>query len=361
MELSKYNIYSQKNNTITIFNTFSSALIQLDEESFKNLLTDKNDSNLTCKLLDMGILIRCREDEIRKYKYIQYSRMFRNNQILLYICPTMNCNFSCSYCFEAGNKKESNMSPEVEDAIVRFISKNKDKKIFLTWFGGEPLLNLKTIKNITDKLREMSIKYSSSLITNGSLLTKQAIDILKNIPIEFIQISIDGTKDTHDKRRYLHSGRGTFDTIIKGMKRVLNETSIPITIQVAIDKTNYQEYEKLISYFNEQFFPFIESKRIQLNFNIIKDRTNFDKYGICMNHQDYFHYLIHLKKLKIANTVNISLPAMAQPCMYNSVGSYAITPDGEIYKCIEHAGNIKKSVGNIFQENNRIKRRIKRI
>lgn len=64
MELSKYNIYSQKNNTITIFNTFSSALIQLDEESFKNLLTDKNDSNLTCKLLDMGILIRCREDEI---------------------------------------------------------------------------------------------------------------------------------------------------------------------------------------------------------------------------------------------------------------------------------------------------------
>lgn len=36
MELSKYNIYSQKNNTITIFNTFSSALIQLDEESFKN-------------------------------------------------------------------------------------------------------------------------------------------------------------------------------------------------------------------------------------------------------------------------------------------------------------------------------------
>ena len=88
----------------------------------------------------MGIIINDRKEEIQRYKYILYSKMFRYNRILLYICPTMNCNFSCSYCFEVGSKRKINMTEDVEDAIVRFLVKNKEKKISIIWFGGEPLL-----------------------------------------------------------------------------------------------------------------------------------------------------------------------------------------------------------------------------
>lgn len=331
MILSKYNIYAEKDNVVTIFNTLISALVQLNKNSFDNLLTDNNNPSTISKLFDIGILVESRETEIRKYKYIQYTKMFRNNKMLLYICPTMNCNFSCSYCFEAGNKTKSYMSPEVENAIVRFISANKDKKISIIWFGGEPLLNVDTIKNITDKLKKKQIDYSSSMITNGSLLTKHAIDILKNISIEFIQISMDGTKEIHNNRRHLPSGEGSFDIIIRGIERILAETSIPITVQVAVDKTNYQEYENLLSYFNEQFPSYMKEKRIQLNYNVVKDRTDFDTQGVCMNHQDYFQYLLHLDKLELENKKDIFLPGMSQPCMYNTIGTYAITPDGNIY------------------------------
>lgn len=31
--------------------------------------------------------------------------------------------------------------------------------------------------------------------------------------------------------------------------------------------------------------------------------------------------------------------------MYHTVGAYAITPDGEIYKCIEHVGNPQNQLG----------------
>lgn len=351
MDFSRYNIYVKGNDVVTIFNTFTSALVQLNNDSFENLLTSDTNSETEEKLLAMGILVNNRNDEIQKYKYIQYSRMFRNNQMLLYICPTMNCNFSCSYCFEAGNKTKINMSTEVEDAIVRFISQNKNKKISIIWFGGEPLLNVDTIKNITDRLNKEQINYSSSMITNGSLLTKHAVDILKTISIEFIQISMDGTKAVHDIRRHFRSGKGSFDAIIEGINRILSDTSIPITVQVAIDKTNYQEYEKLLSYFNNNFSSYMDEKRIQLNFNVVKDRTNFDTQGTCMSHQDYFHYLTRLNKLNLKHKMDLFLPKMSQPCMYNTVGAYAITPDGEIYKCIEHVGNPQKSVGNILKEN----------
>lgn len=253
MEFSKYNIYAKRDGKVSIFNTFTSALVQLDNDIFNGLFTIENNSDIIKQLIDMGIIINERKEEIQKYKYIQYSKMFRNNRIVLYICPTMNCNFSCSYCFEAGNKRKINMTEDVEDAIVRFLVKNKEKKISIIWFGGEPLLNIRTIENITKKLEMEHVNYSSSMITNGSLLNSHAIDILKKISIEFIQISMDGTKTIHDSRRYFHSGKGSFNIIISGIKRLLSETSIPITIQVAIDKTNFQEYEKLLVFFNQEF------------------------------------------------------------------------------------------------------------
>ena len=350
MELSKYNIYARKDGQISIFNTFTSALVQLDNDTFNGLSTIDKRSDIIKRLLDMGIIINDRKEEIQKYKYIQYSKMFRNNRILLYICPTMNCNFSCSYCFEAGNKRKINMTEEVEDAIVQFLVKNKEKKISIIWFGGEPLLNIKAIENITKKLEIENVNYSSSMITNGSLLNNHTIDILRKISIEFIQISMDGTKAFHDNRRHFHSGKGSFDIIISGIKRLLSETSIPITIQVAIDKTNYQEYENLLEFFNQEFPSQMKKKKLQLNYNIVKDRTNFDTQGTCMNHQDYFDYLMRINELNIHNKINLFLPDMASPCMYNSVGAYAITPDGEIYKCIEHVGNKSKSIGNIIKE-----------
>jgi hypothetical protein len=350
MEFSKYNIYAKRDGKVSIFNTFTSALVQLDNDIFNGLFTIENNSDIIKQLIDMGIIINERKEEIQKYKYIQYSKMFRNNRIVLYICPTMNCNFSCSYCFEAGNKRKINMTEDVEDAIIRFLVKNKEKKISIIWFGGEPLLNIRTIENITKKLEMEHVNYSSSMITNGSLLNSHAIDILKKISIEFIQISMDGTKTIHDSRRYFHSGKGSFNIIISGIKRLLSETSIPITIQVAIDKTNFQEYEKLLVFFNQEFPSQMKKKRIQLNYNIVKDRTNFDTQGSCMNHQDYFDYLMRIDELKINNKRNLFLPDIASPCMYNSVGTYAITPDGEIFKCIEHVGNKNKSIGNIIKE-----------
>ena len=127
-------------------------------------------------------------------------------------------------------------------------------------------------------------------------------------------------------------GKAHFNIIISGIKRLLSETSIPITIQVAIDKTNFQEYEKLLVFFNQEFPSQMKKKRIQLNYNIVKDRTNFDTQGSCMNHQDYFDYLMRIDELKINNKRNLFLPDIASPCMYNSVGTYAITPDGEIFQ-----------------------------
>ena len=347
MENSAFNIYLHKENDVIIYNTLSNAIVQLDAIAFDQLRTEKY-QELRENLFKQGILVKNHDYELYRYKFMQFSKMFRNDNILLYICPTISCNFSCSYCFESTNKRSGNMSEEVEDAIIEFLVKNKKKKISIVWFGGEPLLNVQTIERISQKLKQNEVSFSASMITNGSLLNERVVEVLNKIPMEYIQISMDGTRTVHDSRRHFHTGIGSFDIIVKGIKNLLTNTSIPITIQLSIDRSNSKEYERLLEFFNLVFPTEMNANRIQMNFNIIKDRTDFDRNGVCMNHQDYFNFLTYANKISVKNKRPLTLPDMAQPCMYVSREAYAIAPDGSLYKCIEHIGNKDKSVGNIL-------------
>lgn len=349
MFYSRFNVYSQNENDVLIFNTLTSSLVSLRQNVFKSLLTNTQ-PNVVDSLINLGILIKHKDDDLNKYKYIQYNGMFKKDRITLYICPTMSCNFSCFYCFE-GNKKNGNkMSDDVEDAIVNYLMAHKKKKISIIWFGGEPLLEIKRIKSITSKLVENDIVFSSSMITNGSLLSRIDSQILKDLHLDFIQISIDGIKEQHDKRRFFSTHKGSFDTIIAGVETVLRDTSIPITIQVAIDKSNQSGYEDLLTFMNAKFSWAFSEKRLAVNYNIVGNRTDFDVKQLCFTHKDHYQYLLHVNSLHIKNKLNLFLPGMSSPCMYKTVDCYAIAPNGDMFKCIEDLGDESRAVGNLLKK-----------
>ena len=86
----------------------------------------------------------------------------------LTIAPTMECNFNCFYCFET-NKPKGKMTPEVMDSIIKYIESMPSlEKIYLTWFGGEPLLAIELMELFYAKLTQHSFKsFDSNVITTG--------------------------------------------------------------------------------------------------------------------------------------------------------------------------------------------------
>lgn len=72
------------------------------------------------------------------------------------------------------------MSLETANDIIKYINnevknnRSKYDKIQLSWFGGEPLLNLKIIEYISSSVIEIArknkIEYSADMTTNGYLL-----------------------------------------------------------------------------------------------------------------------------------------------------------------------------------------------
>ena len=72
--------------------------------------------------------------------------------------------------------------------------------INITWFGGEPLLNVEIINYICEKLVENNIKFISSIITNGYLFNDKLVTMAGHKwNLSHAQISLDGTEPEYNR------------------------------------------------------------------------------------------------------------------------------------------------------------------
>lgn len=174
----------------------------------------------------------------------------------LYLIMSTNCNLICSYCLyspsQSGSlaKSGKNLTQrEIFNALRLFqikTCKNKrdapDYWEQITFYGGEPLLNMKGLKfgveMINQIKREERIWNDLKIIidTNGTLIDDDFIDFVKKNQIN-LQISIDGPCMIHDSARKFKNGKGTFDRVHTAMKR-LSEKKVKFLPLITVSPAN---------------------------------------------------------------------------------------------------------------------------
>ena len=127
---SKYNVYL---SNYFVFNTWSGALIQLEEDKYEKLktndFTDIDDDILNKLLLTKMITLPV--DEFDRICNENKEFLKNNSKFSIVIAPTSKCNAKCAYCFEKGIKA-IDMDDTTRDSIVKYIEsqgKNKDVHI----------------------------------------------------------------------------------------------------------------------------------------------------------------------------------------------------------------------------------------
>ncbi len=132
------------------------------------------------------------------------------------------CNLGCRYCYawrNGSNQKKTLMPFEVAKASVDHLVRNSSTRTDLqvTFFGGEPLLNLEVIRQVVSYCRDIEKatdkKFLFELITNGTLLNKEIIDWL--VAEKFLLfISMDGWREMHNHNRPSMDGTDQYDIIL---------------------------------------------------------------------------------------------------------------------------------------------------
>lgn len=144
----------------------------------------------------------------------------------LCLMVAQDCNLRCKYCFGDGGTfgHRAVMSEEVGRAAVDFIIKNSGlrKHCEIDFFGGEPLINFRTVKAVTEHVRQREQEtgkiFKLTLTTNGVLLDEKISAWLNENNISLV-LSLDGRKEIHDAMRPDISGRGSYERVLKNFKR----------------------------------------------------------------------------------------------------------------------------------------------
>lgn len=142
---------------------------------------------------------------------------------------TSSCNLNCAYCLSTLEPGEHSRGMTLEtgrkaiDLLLRRMVHQRSANI--VFYGGEPLLQFDTIKEIFNYARQQALlnakTFTYTVITNGTLLTPEMMDFLSANGFT-IGLSLDGGRDNHDANRVFPNGSGTFDRVIRNYRQLLD-------------------------------------------------------------------------------------------------------------------------------------------
>jgi uncharacterized protein len=102
----------------------------------------------------------------------------------------------------------------------------------LIFFGGEPLLNMPAVHQISDSICEFcawaGVAFKGGVITNGTLLTPAVVKILSSSGISWVKVTFDGDREHHNRMRPFSNGEGTFDVIWENLEAAAKYLKIVI-------------------------------------------------------------------------------------------------------------------------------------
>jgi sulfatase maturation enzyme AslB (radical SAM superfamily) len=135
----------------------------------------------------------------------------------LEVVLTTSCNLNCAYCFQ-NDRTDRSMSWGVLRSALDVLLRSDHPNPDLTFYGGEPLLELPLIMRAVEYLEENGgTKVVVFVFTNGTLLDRGTLRFLARHGVE-TQISFDGIEAAQELR-----APGTYGRIDRALSRLRAE------------------------------------------------------------------------------------------------------------------------------------------
>ncbi|MCX7095187.1 MAG: heme d1 biosynthesis radical SAM protein NirJ [Methylobacter sp.] len=155
------------------------------------------------------------------------------------------CNLTCKHCYTTStdiNFPNELTTPEIYTVM-------DDLKAFkvpvLILSGGEPLLH-PDIFDISRRAKDMG--FYVALSTNGTKISAANIDEIASIDYQYIGVSLDGLKDTHDRFRRV---QGSFDQALNGIRLCL-EKGIKVGLRFTLTQDNAHDFPALLQLMDQR-------------------------------------------------------------------------------------------------------------
>jgi len=284
-------------------------------------------------------------------------REIKNHKLdyLFWEC-TLRCNFFCKHCGSSvgrGITPEHELSTEEIESAFKDVASNFDaSKIMLAITGGEPLIR-EDIFEVMEYAHGLGFNWG--MVTNGSLVTPEIVEKMKQSGMATIVVSIDGLRETHDDFRMTPGSYDKATTAIELLAKAkfLKDLQITSTIHPA----NIDQLEEMY----KEFSPLgISSWRLINSDPIGRAENNAD---VLLNKKQLTHLLNFIKEKNRKSKINITFgcngfigsdyECMVRPHFFfccTGITTGSILHNGDIFVCPNTPRRPELIQGNIRQD-----------
>jgi len=275
-----------------------------------------------------------------------------------------NCNMTCGYCFVAGSGSFNTgglMSFETGKRAIDFLAgcSGKRRNLDIDFFGGEPLLNWRVVKDIVAYARglekDIEKKFRFTLTTNGWLIDDDVINFT-NREMHNVVLSIDGRPETHDAFRRLEAGHGSFNEVVPKIKRLVQaRREKGYYIRGTFTRANLHFASDILyladlGFTELSFEPVVTKPHVPFALTLSDLPVLLREYELLAQEM--------LRRRKAGNGFSFYhflLDLTGGPCVSKRIAGcgvgreyLAVTPQGELYPCHQFIGNNEYLMGDVW-------------
>ncbi|MDP2879157.1 MAG: heme d1 biosynthesis radical SAM protein NirJ [Sulfuricella sp.] len=155
------------------------------------------------------------------------------------------CNLTCKHCYSISADKDfpGELSTAEVFAVMDDLKRFRVPVLILS--GGEPLLR-PDIFEIAHRAKEMG--FYVGLSSNGTLIDESNIERIAAVGFDYVGVSLDGIRETHDKFRRM---AGAFDASMRGI-RLCKARGIKVGIRFTLTQDNAHDLPGLLHLMEEE-------------------------------------------------------------------------------------------------------------
>jgi uncharacterized protein len=144
------------------------------------------------------------------------------------------------------------------DGAIRSARAHGFRALKLKYAGGEPTLNLSTLRAVHETARaraaQAGLELREVLLTNGTALTPALLEWLRGEGIR-LAVSLDGLGPAHDGQRKAASGNGSFAAIARGLEQALALGLTP-HLSITVTAHNVDRLAEVVAFALDRGLPF---------------------------------------------------------------------------------------------------------
>ncbi|MHB8952988.1 MAG: radical SAM protein [Pirellulaceae bacterium] len=173
---------------------------------------------------------------------------YRPHRLVLQWHVTERCNLRCTHCYQEGYSGDElpfgdllTLLQQYKDLLDAWGRSPWSSPVrgHVTVTGGEPFVRTDFL-DLLEVFAANRKRFSFAVLTNGSFITAAVANRLRQLRPAYVQVSIEGTRATHDNIR----GLGNFERTLAAVRHLLR-SGIRTIISFSAHRTNFREFPEV--------------------------------------------------------------------------------------------------------------------